>query len=156
MSGAQPHVWVFFYGTFMNREVLIDHGVTPTSMVPAKLNGFELYIRPRVNLTPSDRSCVYGVLAAVTHAELSRLYLGLEEVFGVKYSPEPVLAETLDGNFRPVLCFIAQYMNESPPAQEYVTELAACVRQAGLPEWYAQFIETLAADENQQKMISVN
>ena len=43
-------VWVFFYGTFMSRDVLINHGVTPTNVVPGKLSGFELYIRPRGNI----------------------------------------------------------------------------------------------------------
>jgi len=151
MSGTQGHIWVFFYGTFMNRDVLINHGITPTSMVPARLNGFELYIRPRVNLMTSDRSCVYGVVAAVTYEELKKLYSHLEEAFGVKYSPQPVLADTLDGNFRPVLCFIAQHMSESPPAREYVTQLAECVREAGLPEWYAKFAEKIAADETQER-----
>jgi len=156
MSATQPHVWVFFYGTFMNRNVLIDHGITPTSIVPARLTGFELYIRPRVNLLPSDRSCVYGAIASVTHEELSRLYSHLEEVFGVQYSPQPVIADTLDGFFRPVLCFIAQHMTESPPVREYVTELAECVRLAGLPEWYAEFVEAFASNDIGEKMISVN
>jgi hypothetical protein len=51
--------WVFFYGTFMSPGVLVDQGVTPGRNVPARLNGFELYIRPRVNLRRSDHSCVY-------------------------------------------------------------------------------------------------
>ena len=53
-------VWVFFYGTFMSRDVLINHGVTPTNVVPGKLSGFELYIRPRGNIVRADRSCVIG------------------------------------------------------------------------------------------------
>jgi len=96
----QPLPSVFFYGTFMNRAVLIDHGVTPTSLVPAKLKAFELYVRPRVNLMHSDRSCVYSAIAAITQQELSRVYSHLDEVFGVKYSPQAVLAETLDGEFQ--------------------------------------------------------
>jgi len=147
MSATQPHIWVFFYGTFMNRDVLIDHGVTPASLAPARLNGFELNVRPRVNLSPSDQTCAYGAIAAVTHEDLSRLYSDLEKVFGVKYSAQPVLADTLDGFFKPVLCFIAQHMIESPPAREYVTHLAECVRAAGLPEWYANFVESFGPKE---------
>ena len=60
--------------------------------MPARLNGFELSIRPRVNLMRSDRSCVYGA-----NEDLARLYSTLEELFGLKYFPEPVLAEAFDG-----------------------------------------------------------
>lgn len=38
--------------------VLVDQGVTPGRNVPARLNGFELYIRPRVNLRPALRPLV--------------------------------------------------------------------------------------------------
>lgn len=146
MSATQRHVWVFFYGTFMSRDVLIAHGVTPTSVVPARLDGFELYIRPRVNLKPCDRSCVYGSVAAVTHEELSRLYTHLEEVFGVKYSPQPVLACALDGTVRPALCYIASHMDDAPATRDYVNELAEVVRAAGLPEWYAEFVESFGPE----------
>jgi len=144
-------VWVFFYGTFMSRDVLINHGVTPTNVVPGKLSGFELYIRPRGNIVRAERSCVYGALAAVTHEDLEKLYSNLEKSFGLKYHYEPVLAETLDGTLRPVLCYIAQDMEDGPPQLDYVTQLAQCVREAGLPEWYAQLVESLAIEKNAEE-----
>lgn len=147
MIATQPHVWVFFYGTFMDRNVLIDHGVTPGRMVPARLNGFELNIRPRGNLLTSDRSCVYGVIAQVTHEDLARLYSDLEERFGLKYLPEPVLTEVFDGTVRPVLCYIAPHMDDAPPTKEYVHELAEAVRAAGLPEWYAELVESFGPEK---------
>ena len=135
-------VWVFFYGTFMSPGVLNEYGVTPGRIVPARLNGFDLSIRPRGNLVRSDRSCAYGVIAEVTHEDLGRLYLDLEERFGLKYLPEPVLAEALDGTVRPVLCYIAPHMEDGQATSEYVGQLAEAVRSANLPEWYAEFIES--------------
>lgn len=140
-------VWVFFYGTLMSPGVLIEQGVTPGRIVPARLNGFELSIRPRVNLAPSDRSCVYGVITEVTHEDLARLYLDLEERLGLKYLPEAVLAEALDGTLRPVLCYVAPHMDDAPAAKEYVHELAEAVRAAGLPEWYAELVESLGPEK---------
>lgn len=141
------HVWVFFYGAFMSPGVLIEHGVTPGRIVPAKLNGFELYIRPRGNLLRSDRWCVYGVIAEVTHEDLARLYADLEEHFGLKYLPEPVLAEALDGTVRPALCYIAPHMADAPATKEYVNGLAEAVRAVGLPEWYAEFVESFGPEK---------
>lgn len=140
-------VWVFFYGAFMSPGVLSAHGVTPGRIVPAKLNGFELCIRPRGNLKHSDRSCVYGAIAEVTHEDLARLYSDLDERFGLKYFPEPVLAEGLDGTVRPALCYVATHMDDAPPQKEYVNELAEAVRAAGLPEWYAELVESFGPKE---------
>jgi gamma-glutamyl AIG2-like cyclotransferase len=156
MSGTQGHIWVFFYGTFMNRDVLINHGVTPTSIVPARLNGFELYIRPRVNLARSDRWCAYGVITEVTHEDLARLYSELERSFGLKYFPEPVLTEAFDGTVRPALCYLAPHMDDAPATKEYVNELAEAVRAAGLPEWYAELVESFGPEKEGNSQQSKN
>ena len=141
-------VWVFFYGTFMSPGVLVDQGVTPGRNVPARLNGFELSIRPRVNLMRSERSCVYGAMTEVTHEDLARLYSNLEELFGLKYLPEPVLAEAFDGTVKPVLCFIAPRMDDAPATIEYVGQLAEAARSVGLPEWYAEFVESFRPEKS--------
>jgi Gamma-glutamyl cyclotransferase, AIG2-like len=142
MSETGGRVWVFFYGTFMHPDVLAEFGVAPAAVVPARLGGFELSIRPRVNLERAERSCVYGALASVTHEEIARLYEHIEQSFGLKYFPEPLLVEALDGACRPALCYIARHMEEAPAEQGYVEQLAGCVRSLGLPEWYAAHVES--------------
>ena len=142
MTATLPHVWVFFYGTFMNPGVLAEHGVIPSEVVPARLMGFDLIVRPRVNLKRADRASVYGALAAVTHDDLAKIYSSLEEVYGLKYLPEPVLAEALDGTLRPALCYITPEMSDAPAEHEYINQLAECVRAVGHPEWYALHIES--------------
>ena len=144
-------VWVFFYGAFMSPRVLSEYGVTPGRIVPARLNGFELSIRPRGNLVRSERFCAYGVITDVTHEDLARLYSDLEERFGLKYLPEPVLAEALDGSVRPVLCYIAPHMDDAPPTSDYIGQLAEAVRAAGLPEWYAEFVESFGPDKERKE-----
>lgn len=141
-SVQQRRVNVFFYGTFMANAVLAEHGIEAPEVVPAKLSGYQLSIRPRVNLARAERSCVYGSVASVTPDELARLYAQLETDFGVKYFPEPVLTEALDGSIRLALCYIASQMVESPPAANYVKQLAKCVRGLGLPDWYAVYVES--------------
>ncbi|MBV9209349.1 MAG: gamma-glutamylcyclotransferase [Acidobacteria bacterium] len=138
----ETRVRVFFYGTFMNPSVLAEYGIPETEVVPAKLKGFKLSIRPRANLERDDRSIVYGSIARLTHAELSNLYTHLEEHFKLKYLPEAVLAETFDGAFAPALCYIAPHIEDAAPDTDYVKHLAADVRAIGLPEWYAEFVET--------------
>ncbi|HEX6719882.1 MAG TPA: gamma-glutamylcyclotransferase family protein [Pyrinomonadaceae bacterium] len=141
---TQKRVRIFFYGTFMSRAVLADYGIDVPTVVPAKLRGYQLHIKLRANLINDDRSCSYGSIAELTHDELATLYQNIEQHSGLKYLPEPVIAETLDGAFIPVLCYIAPHMDESPPPSDYVRQLASCVRELGLPEWYAAYIESFA------------
>jgi hypothetical protein len=142
----EKRVRIFFYGTFMDASVLKGQGINSPAVIPARISGYELYMRPRVNLIRADRSFVYGSIAQLTHDEITKLYAGLEERFNLKYLPEAVLAETLDGNFRPVLCYIAPQMEESPPDSEYIRQMGAAARAAGLPEWYAVYLESLEAN----------
>ena len=140
----ERRVRIFFYGTFMDRKVLAEHGINSPEVVPARLSGYELSIRPRVNLTRLDRSCVYGSIAAATHDEIGKLYADLEKTFALKYLPEAVLAETLDGALLPALCYVASHMEPSAPDPDYVKQLAECVRGLGLPEWYAVYVESFS------------
>jgi len=44
------HATVFIYGTFMSSRVLKEYGIECALTLPAKLSGYRLSIRPRVNL----------------------------------------------------------------------------------------------------------
>jgi hypothetical protein len=144
MESESRLVRVFFYGTFMNPAVLAQYGVTARDVAPARVANFELYIRPRVNLVPSDGASVYGSVVSVTHDDLEKIYGDLEKRFGLKYLLEAVLAETLDETpaVESALCYFAPHMAPGPAAPEYVKELADCVRALNFPESYALHIES--------------
>jgi hypothetical protein len=142
VTAVPTRVWVFFYGTIMNPVVMRDFGVIPTDVLPAKVYGFDITVRPRPTLVRSDRSTVFGSISSVTHEDLTTIYSGLEKTFGVVYRPEAVLAVTLDGAMRPVICFITENMTEAAPDPKFLRQLAQCVRTMGHPEWYATHIET--------------
>ena len=114
----------FFYGLYMDVDVLREAGLTPHQPRRAYVKDFALRIGRRATLVPSPGMRAYGMLFAVTHAELDRLYAapGLEE-----YRPEAVLAETLDGTPAPALCF---NLREAPRAHERNPEYAARLQQA--------------------------
>ena len=135
-------VWIFFYGTFMSAAVLAEHGVQAQTVVPARLNGFKLTIRPRVNLTRNETACVYGSVAAVTPEGIAALYAQLEVQFGLKYLPQAVIAETRDSMLCPALCYIAPFMQDQAAADDYLQELADCARELGHPASYVAYIES--------------
>ena len=88
---AEPKVWVFFYGSYMNLDVLREVDLVPERWEVGRLGGFDIRIRPRANLIRSDRDSVYGIAATATHPELARLYAHARDVLGEVYLPEAVL-----------------------------------------------------------------
>jgi hypothetical protein len=136
---AEPTVWVFFYGSFINRDVLKQAGYVPDRFEVARLNGFDIQIRPLANLVRSGRHCVYGIVAPATHEQLRRLYS--QDWVGT-YLPEAVLVETPDGTLRPALCFIAPSPEERPAADDYIDRIVGPARKYGFPDWYVARLES--------------
>jgi hypothetical protein len=138
-----PKVWTFFYGSYMNFEVLREVSLAPETWEIARLAGFDIRIQPRANLVRSTDSVLYGILAAATHEELDRLYAHAKDVLGELYLPEAVLVETLDGKWRPALCYICPSMEPRRPDPDYVERIIAPARQFGFPDWYVRRLESL-------------
>lgn len=139
---AETRVWVFFYGSYMNLNVLREVGLQPKHRVIAKANGFDIVIQPRANLVLSDRHCVYGVLANVTHAELTCLYTHAKDVLGETYLPEAILIETLAGYWKPALCYIAPVMQMRVAANDYIDLIVETAREYDFPQWYVARLES--------------
>lgn len=135
---TEPRVWVFFYGSYMNFDVLREVNLAPAQWEVAVVSGFDISIRPRANLVQSAEHRVYGILATATHSELGRLYAHAKDVLGETYLPQAVLAERPDGGFHPALCYIAPEMDPRPATADYVDRIVRPAKQFGFPEWYIQ------------------
>jgi hypothetical protein len=88
----------------------------------------------RATLVSDPAGCVHGILMALSHAQIDRLYA---EPSVSAYRAEPVMARLADGSFLPALCF---NLPEPPPAgqtnPEYAAKLQAVARRLALPESY--------------------
>jgi hypothetical protein len=141
---AEHKVETFFYGSFINLDVLAQVNLVPDHVEVGRLSGFDIEIRPLANLVRSARDVVYGILAKATHAELERLYRFAETDLGGRYLPEAVLVETGGRTFRPALCYIAPQLSGAPATADYVERIAGPARELGFPDWYVQRIESFA------------
>jgi hypothetical protein len=124
----------FFYGLFMDVDVLQEGGVAPVNPRRAFVEGFALRIGQRATLLPLAGAHAYGVIFALTHAELERLYAapGLDQ-----YRPEAVLAQTLEGTPVPALCYnlrLAPRPDERNP--EYAARLQRVLSKLDFPREY--------------------
>jgi hypothetical protein len=129
---------VFFYGLFMDRQLLEGKGIQPGEARLAAVPGFKLCIGLRAALVPTEGEEAHGVLMQLSHADLATLYSDP----GVQaYRPEPVLAITADGARLAALC----YNLPEPPGPdernaEYAAKLRALAQRIGLPPHYIESI----------------
>jgi hypothetical protein len=140
-----PKVTVFFYGSYMNLDVLKGVDLVPDHVEVAHLPGLDIRIQPLANLVRSDQHSVYGILVATTHTELDRLYAHARDVLGGLYLPHRVVAHTLDGKLVPVLCYIATTMESRHASNEYIDRILKPARDYGFPAWYVHRLESFRA-----------
>jgi hypothetical protein len=115
---AEPVVWTFFYGSYLNRGVLAEVDLHPDRWEVASLSGFDITIAPLANLRRSER----------------------DDVLGGTYLPEAVLTRTADGTFRPALCYLAPAMATRPADPAY--GIVGPAREMGFPDWYVLRLES--------------
>jgi hypothetical protein len=131
---SERRLAAFFYGLYMDLDVLREAGVVPIAPRQAFVDNFALRIGRRATLLPAAGARAYGMLYTVTHDELDRLYTapGLEQ-----YRPEAVLARPLDGAPIPALCY---NLREAPQPHErnpdYVLRLQRALDKLGFPPEY--------------------
>src|SRR5687767_6991019 len=130
---------VFFYGLFMDEDLLPSKGVTPTNLRPASLTAFQIRIGNRATLVPAQSGQVFGLVASLTHNELERLY---SEPSVQAYKAEAVLVHFADGSVVPALCFnLPEPPSTSERNTEYVSKLRALARRLNFPEEYIVSIQ---------------
>lgn len=125
---------VFFYGLFMDSDVLDAHGVQGANPRKAYVENFALTIGHRATLLADPNAVAYGIVYSVTHVEIDKLYTsaGLES-----YKPEAVIANVLNQREVPALCFNLI----TPPSPEevntkYADKLKTVLVRNGFPEAY--------------------
>jgi hypothetical protein len=122
---APRRIQVFFYGLFMDADLLRTKGAHPVNIRPACVPGFALRIGQRATLLEIPDARAYGILTELTHDEIEQLY---SEASVRAYRPEAVLAELSDGSRVPALCF---NLLVPPSPQEVNSEYAAKLRDLG-------------------------
>lgn len=128
---------VFFYGSFIRREVMARGGLRPDRVEVARLSGFDIQISPHACITRSDQHSICGILVRATHEELQRLY----SMDGVGlFLPEAVVTQT-DAGSVPALCYIPPAPGSQPADIDYLDRLVAAGREHGFPAWYLERLE---------------
>ena len=131
-------VAVFFYGLYMDEELLRGKGLIPLNSRRASVEGFGLRIGKRATLVPAKDERSYGMVMGLTHREVETLYSGpgLEH-----YRAEAVTCQTLDGE---LVCALCYNLPDTPGPDEmnaaYAGQLRAVLARLGFPEEYVESV----------------
>jgi hypothetical protein len=129
---------IFFYGLFMDENLLQSMGITLPNLRVASVAGFQLRIGVRATLVPAPSGRVFGLVASLSHNELERLY---SEPSVQAYRPEAVLAYLTNGETLAALCF---NLVEPPSSDEhnldYASKLRALAERLKFPSDYVSSI----------------
>jgi hypothetical protein len=130
---------VFFYGLFMDTELLRSKGASPQNIRRAGVPGFALRIGKRATLLRDRNACAYGLLMELTHEEIEKLY---SDDSVRAYRPEAILAQLDDGSRLPALCFnLVEPPSPHERNSEYAAKLQEVARRLELPADYVTGIQ---------------
>jgi len=135
-------VFTFFYGSYINKNVLKEAGIIPDEMITAILPGYDIVIKPYANLIKSPENVVYGILSRLTHKELKALYSHAEDVYHEIYLPEAVLVQTKVEKLIPALCYICHNMEERKADKNYINKIVQPAKEYEFPNWYINKLES--------------
>jgi hypothetical protein len=129
---------VFFYGLFMDADLLREKGLAPQRLELGVVEGSTLRIAERAALVSAPGSRVEGVVASLTLAELDRLY---SEPGVQAYKPQAVLVHLKRGGVIAALCYsLSDVASSTKPNSEYAAKLRAVAQKVGPPPEYVASI----------------
>jgi hypothetical protein len=130
----------FFYGLYMDVELLRSLGTKPQEPTVARLPDHRLDLRGSVKALPERGKSVWGVISKLSRTELESLYSGAATS---SYRPVDLVAITLAGVEVPVRC----YNQPVDPAAElnitYLEKLLGVCRKLGFPADYLAELQGL-------------
>ena len=130
---------VFFYGLFMDPDVLSDCGLCATNIAPAYVDGYQLRIGERATLVAQKGGRCYGVVTTLDNKELKSLYSspGVED-----YLPQSMQAYITDGSRVDVVSYVLPQNKLDGSNRKYARALAEVAQKLKLPEHYVNEIIT--------------
>ena len=130
---------IFFYGLFMDADLLLRKGLNPVAPEPAQLSGYGLRIGERATLEKSASEMVYGSVVRLSDKDRNLLY---GEAAVADYVPEKVIATSFTGLEIPAVCYLLPVDKLSGRNGAYAASLALTAAKMGLPEEYVKEIKT--------------
>jgi len=122
---------VFFYGLYMDEEILKSKNVTPRNKRAAIAPGYHLRVGKMATLFRDNNAQAFGMVYSLTHEEIYSLYEGSGLT---DYVAESVVIQTKDNQTIAALCCnLLNPPREDEKNEAYVEKLTLCMEKYNLP-----------------------
>lgn len=130
----------FFYGLYMDPDLLRTLGADPIDPRPARLEGYRLDLHGPAKIVPAPGRTVCGMIIGLSPQHLLSLYSG-----GSTREYRSIEIMVLDAESRPipVICYNRPLRDGIPFNRDYLEKLLVVVRRVGLPPEYIRDLESL-------------
>lgn len=132
---------IFFYGLFMDRELLVEKGFNPSEPILAHVKGFGLRIGERASLVESKDEISYGVIMSLREFEVNQLY---SEESVKEYLPVELVAFISNTEKINVVAYNLPKAILKGKNKSYAESLAKVANKVGLPLGYINEIKRWA------------
>lgn len=136
---------VFFYGLFMDADLLKGKSFHPAGGTVAFAKGYGLRIGEKSTLVPSASETVYGIVMSLAEEEIEKLY---SEPGVSQYRPEYIEVTEQNGKTYKALCYILPKSKLSGSNEEYAASLVVAAEKMGLPATYINQIYSRAEGDS--------
>ena len=124
---------VFFYGLFMDEQLLASKGIAARNAAVGYVDGFRLRIGERATLQRCAGARAYGVMMEVSSNDVKELYA---ESTVADYAPESVTVELIDGSSAGASCYNLPPDKVTGTNRSYEEALLKLAKQLGFPDFY--------------------
>ncbi len=136
---------VFFYGLFMDPELLQKAGLTPSIPVVAELQDYKLVIGERATLIPKHGTSCWGTIMQLDTQELDDLYAEPSVKDYQAVSVDCIIGEdsycTVDVYILP-----EDYPLQPPKDSGYIDQLVQVSKKVNLPAEYQKQLSKMAEE----------
>ena len=132
---------VFFYGLFMDVNILSKNGIKPSNPRRGYLNDYTLKIGSRASLIPSKNEKSYGIVMTVDSNDIQALYT---EDSVADYVPEEVTIVTDTNESVTATCYNLPLALLSGTNESYADSLYELAKEEGFPDDYLEKIKKMA------------
>ncbi|NNC95420.1 MAG: gamma-glutamylcyclotransferase [Chitinophagales bacterium] len=132
---------VFFYGLFMDIDLLEKRGLKPSNPRMACLKNYELKIGDRATLVPCKNERSYGIVMTIDEEAINKLY---SESSAADYIPEEVTVVTDSNDPVTATCYNLPVESHSGSNKKYALSLYKLAKQEDFPEEYVSKIKMIA------------
>ena len=129
---------VFFYGLFIDKDLLMEKGLKPSNPRKGYVAGMGLRIGRRATLVHAQEERAYGIVMQLSEDEATALY---SEESVSDYIPEQVIVTLNSGVHLEATCYNLPEHLLSGSNREYAKLLTQVAIKGGLPKTHVDVIK---------------